>query len=46
MPPTGEMRFTVQFANGQIDDLNTYTAAQLMWRDTGHEWDVGAVKQA
>ena len=45
-PPTGPMLFVVQFANGKIDDLNTYTASQLRWSKTGHDWDVGAVREA
>lgn len=45
-PPTGELRFRVQFANGYIDDKHTYTAAQLRWTLTGSDWDVGAVAAA
>tara|TARA_R100001143_G_scaffold58421_1_gene56276 strand:+ start:1985 stop:2119 length:135 start_codon:yes stop_codon:yes gene_type:complete len=39
-----DMKLTVQFANGRIDDRHTYTPGQLRWGLTGHSWDVGAVK--
>jgi hypothetical protein len=44
LPP--ETRLIVQFANGRIDDLHTYTPRQLRWTLTDFEWDVGAVKLA
>ena len=39
-----ETQLRVQFANGRIDDKNTYKPMQLRWGLTNHEWDVAAVK--
>lgn len=45
-PRTGEAKLIAQFRCGYIDDRHTYTAAQLQFADTGHDWDVFAVKKA
>jgi hypothetical protein len=45
MLPAGT-KLVVQFANGRIDDKNTYEPCQLRWDLTGHPWDVGAVALA
>ena len=44
-PRTGEKPLLVQFRNGWCDP-KPYTAGQLDWNDTGHSWDVVAVKLA
>lgn len=43
-PRTGEARLEVQWRNGMIDRW-TYTASQLRWDDTGHDFDVLAVRK-
>lgn len=45
-PRTGEKPLRVQFRNGYVDTKHTYTAKQLRWNDTGHGWDVVAVRRA
>ncbi len=41
-----DIKLRVQFANGYIDERNTYTPWQLRWTLTGSDWDVGAVRSA
>lgn len=45
-PRTGEAKLHVQFRCGYVDERNTYTAGQLRWDDTGHGWDIVAVRRA
>lgn len=45
-PPTGDMDLIVQFRNGYVDRKNTYKARQLRWNNTGHAWDIIAVRAA
>lgn len=44
-PRTGEQRLRVQFRNGYVDGKHDYTVAQLRWEETGHPWDVVAVRK-
>ena len=44
-PRTGDKKLRVQWRNGQTS-IHTYTAAQLRWSDSGHEFDVVAVEYA
>lgn len=44
-PRTGEHKLRVRFRNG-MESKHEYTAAQLRWSDTGHDFDVVAVTRA
>lgn len=44
-PRTGEAALYVQYRCGYIDRWS-YQAKQLRWDDTGHDWDIVAVKKA
>ena len=44
-PRTGDKPLRVQFRNGQLSKRE-YTAAQLRWTDTGHDFDIVAVERA
>jgi hypothetical protein len=44
-PKTGEAKLMVQYRCGYVDKW-PYTSAQLRWDDTGHAWDVVAVRKA
>lgn len=44
MPRTGERKLQVQFRCGYVDGKHSYKASQIRWTDTGHDWDVVAVR--
>jgi hypothetical protein len=44
-PKTGDRPLRVQFRNGYVSRF-TYTAKQLRWGNTGHDFDIIAVERA
>lgn len=44
-PRTGEARLEVQFRGGYVDRKHTYKSSDLRWDDTGHPFDVIAVRR-
>lgn len=45
-PRTNGAKLRVQFRNGYVDEKHEYVAEQLRWDDSGHPWDVVAVRRA
>lgn len=45
-PRNREQKYIVQFRNGYIDTKHEYTAAQMVWKHEGRDWDIVAVKEA
>jgi hypothetical protein len=44
-PRTGERQLRVRFANGLVS-RHTYTAAQLVWKQRGWDFDIIGVEKA
>ena len=44
-PRTGQKKLKVKYRNG-YEDRWEYTADQMRWTDTGHDWDIVGVKLA
>jgi|TARA_R100000093_G_C1922279_1_gene66029 hypothetical protein len=44
--PVTDQRLTIQFRCGYVDLKHSYLVGDIRWNNTGHPWDVLAIKLA